>query len=160
MAQYADRIAEQFVQGLKVNRHASLYEGGFELDSDYRGGVKTSGGGSPRALYSYGPHYPLVIQATSSDGSIVGYWVNETPYYVTEEDKYRSGFGQPSLAEQMGLIVRKPRKPSPSPTTRGHRSSVEAALRKSEYKGTAITRQIETEGTDGEPLVHTLRLWA
>lgn len=156
MAQYADRIASQFVKGEKVNRHASLWEGGYEPTADYIGGIRTNAEG-PRTLYSYGPHYPVVIQAMTADGSIMGYWVNETPYYVHQEDK--RGFGEPSIAERMGLITRKPRKASPSPTTRGHRSSVESALRAAGYEPTIATRQIETEDTNGETLIHTIRLW-
>lgn len=140
MAQYADKIAAQFVNLERTNRHASLYVGGFRPDPSYIGNVDTTGPG--RALYSFGPHFPLCIE----DGP--AYWVNSDNYRPSQADRYAAGWG-PAV-----------RSPKFSPTTAGHARSVTDALTKAGYAPTDRTQVITTENTSGYPTPYTFVLWS
>lgn len=133
MPAYADTIARQFLSGLRTNKSHRLYE-------------------HEDTLYSYGPHYPVVIKEWIDSGAPV-YWLNETPYYVNDDDRAAAGW------ERMGYAMRPARKRTASPTTKGHRQAVESQLRANGWEPRDETRTITTTGTDGQEIIHTLRLW-
>ena len=156
MAAYADTIARQFVQGTRPNKSHRLYAAHFSPDPAYIGGVNTNEQpDAPEALYSYGPHYPVTIKEQDPERTVTHYryWVNETPYHTSEEERYAAGF-RPGL---FGPSRRQPR--TGSPTTNGHRKSVESALRAAGYRPTDQAKEITTERPDGDQMTHALRLW-
>lgn len=154
MAQYADKIAAQWLADQPTNKSHRLYPARFRINRDYRANVQTNDPESPRALYSYGPHYPVVIAA--DDGN--GYWINETPYYINDQDRINCDFCG-GISGVMAGYHQPRRKATPSSTTKGHRESVQRALTVAGFIPTETTRTIELETTEGEPATHTLRLW-
>jgi hypothetical protein len=87
-----------------------------------------------------------------------GFWVNETPYYVNEVDRSEAEYY--NYGDYRGVFWARPvRKRSASPTTKDHCTEVERALRAAGYTPTDITKTVTTEGTDGDDLIHTMRLW-
>ena len=156
MSEYAAKIARNWVGGVEPTKNTRLWAGTFRPDSNYIGGVNTKDPDAPRALYSYGPHYPVAIAHQQED--MFGYWVNETPYYINDEDRYNCEY-YGGHGRMMAGYYQPRRKATPSPTTKNHVEEVERVLRSAGYQRTDITKQVVTEGTDGEDLIHTMRLW-
>ena len=154
MSQYAERIAQKFVAG-EESTNTRLWTGTFFPDHGYIGGVNTKKPDAPRALYSYGPHYPVAIVDQEGEGI----WVNTTPYMVNEYDRSQAEYYNYGDNYRGAWLGRPARKQTPSPTTKDHCTQVERALRAAGFIPVQEERTVTTEGTDGEPLTHTMRLW-
>jgi len=140
-----DIVATAYVNDTKAPRNARMFVATIRKDAGYIGGVQTTDPDAPRAVYSYGPHFPIAFSIDE-----IGHYVNETPYQVNEIDRDRMGWGP---------VHNPSRKRPASPTTRRHTTAVTDALTRAGFTPSAITTPYETEGTDGEPLPHTFRLW-
>ena len=139
-------IADAFVNARPVPRNSRMFAAYFTPDRDYIGGVNMRDTNAPAALFSYGPHFPIAIEA--SDTFQGGYWLNESRYAPTENDRYNAGWGMPST-----------RSPKFSPTTAKQVNAVKSALLAAGYRATDTTKTITTENTDGDATTYTLRLY-
>src|SRR4051812_7374754 len=83
-------IASAFIEGTKAPKNNRLYAARFEQDPGYIGGVNTQKLGTPRALFSYGPHFPVLIEADECNSA--AYWLNESDYKPSETDRQLSPF--------------------------------------------------------------------
>jgi hypothetical protein len=163
MSKQYPEIARAVLTSSRVPRHPSLYSAYFTLDRDYIGGVNTnpepntaiSGNVNlaPAALFSYGPHFPAIIEATDTFAG--GWWLNESDYHPSEMDRVNAGWGY----DTNPYTGRRTRRPTFSPTTRKQLRAIESELTRLGYAPAGNTKTITTENTDGDPTTYMFRLW-
>lgn len=154
MSKQYPEIARAFLTSSRVPRHPSLYPAYFHPDPNYIGGVNTNHQpGAPAALFSYGPHFPAIIEASETFAG--GWWLNESDYHPSEWDRVKAGWGY----DTNPYTGRRTRRPTFSPTTRKQLTAIQTELARLGYAPTDTTKTITTENTGGDPTPYTFRLW-
>jgi hypothetical protein len=154
MSKQYPEIARAFLTSSRVPRHPSFYPAYFHPDPGYIGGVNTNQQtGAPAALFSYGPHFPAIIEATDTFAG--GWWLNESDYHPSEMDRVNAGWGY----DTNPYTGRRTRRPTFSPTTRKQLRAIESELTRLGYAPAGNTKTITTENTDGDPTTYMFRLW-